>query len=164
MELTRDDGRVPGRRADTGEGHAMTLTDTVRRPAAPAGRDGFGALLHAEWTKFRTVRWLVGIVVAILVTLAFGIVTAAGSHTTAGSADSGGKVRSRTAADVPTGPAGGPVTDGYFLLHRTLTGDGTITARITSMTGGVGTRSTRRLRRWAPTPCQVRSIPGPRPA
>ena len=31
------------------------------RSAQPIGRDGFAQLLHAEWTKLRTVRgWLIG--------------------------------------------------------------------------------------------------------
>jgi ABC transporter len=38
-------------------GHAMTSpTITPQRASGPAGQDGFGHLVRAEWTKFRTVR------------------------------------------------------------------------------------------------------------
>jgi hypothetical protein len=45
------------------------------RPAGggPAARGGFGQVLRAEWTKFRTVRGLViGVIVAPLVTAGLG--------------------------------------------------------------------------------------------
>ena len=41
------------------------MTAMTTRPAMPvrAERDGFGQLLHAEWTKFRTVRgWVIGMI------------------------------------------------------------------------------------------------------
>ena len=34
----------------------MSAEATPYRSPRPAGRDGFLQLLHAEWTKFRTVR------------------------------------------------------------------------------------------------------------
>jgi ABC-type transport system involved in multi-copper enzyme maturation permease subunit len=115
----------------------MTLLDTstgTYTPAVPPGRAGFGALLHAEWTKFRTVRaWLVGVTAAVLATVALGLVAAEGSHTVA----VGSNGQRTMPPPVPVGPGGEPVVDGYFLLHRTLSGDGTITARITSVTGEV---------------------------
>ena len=44
---------------------------------APAGRDSFAHLLHAEWTKFRTVRgWVIAVIVAVLVTVLLGLFTA----------------------------------------------------------------------------------------
>jgi hypothetical protein len=49
---------------------------TVRpyRSSAPAGRADFAQLLHAEWTKFRTVRgWVIGMIVAALVIVGFGL-------------------------------------------------------------------------------------------
>jgi hypothetical protein len=46
---------------------------TLYRSQAPAGRAGFARLVHAEWTKFRTVRgWVVGMIVAGL--LVVGVV------------------------------------------------------------------------------------------
>ena len=37
-------------------------------------------LLHAEWTKFRTVRgWVIGMIVAVLVTAGLGLLFAAAS-------------------------------------------------------------------------------------
>jgi hypothetical protein len=42
------------------------MTAMLTRPgdAVRAERDSFGQLLHAEWTKFRTVRgWVIGMIV-----------------------------------------------------------------------------------------------------
>lgn len=109
------------------------MTGVVYRSAVPAGRHGFGALLRAEWTKFRTVRaWVAGLAVAVLVTIALGVLAASGSHTSAA-----GPNGPTTPPPVPVGPGGEAVVDGYPLLHRTLDGDGSITARLTGMTGAV---------------------------
>ena len=66
LELTRD--AVEYRAAGRGGGGAMSASVTTRaRPSGrgPAGRAGFGPLLRAEWTKFRTVRgWVIGMIVA----------------------------------------------------------------------------------------------------
>ena len=56
-----------------------TPTITPYRSGLPAGRDGFAQLLRAEWTKFRTVRgWVIGMVVAALVTVVLGLLIAGG--------------------------------------------------------------------------------------
>lgn len=115
-----------------------------------SGRDGFGQLLRAEWTKFRTVRgWVVGTVVAVLLMLLFAFLTAAGNHTQhvgggpggpgggdGSSVDDGSThaTSSLGAHQVPIGPDGNAVNDGFFFVHQTLSGDGTVTARLTSLT------------------------------
>jgi len=114
----------------------MTVMTPPYRSELSAGRDGFGQLLHAEWTKFRTVRgWVIGMIVAVLLTAGLGLLTAGGSQTSCqtqgGPAQSGG-------ACMPAftlGPGGEPVTDSFYFVHQPLTGDGSITARVTSMTG-----------------------------
>ena len=56
-------------------------TITPYRPGRQAGRDGFAQLLRAEWTKFRTVRgWVIGTVVAVLVTAGLGLFAAGGQQ------------------------------------------------------------------------------------
>ena len=65
-------GGIPGRRRHRGHG-AMTAITPYRSTAREA-RDGFGQLLHAEWTKFRTVRgWVVGMIVAVLIAAGIGL-------------------------------------------------------------------------------------------
>ncbi|MEV0148862.1 MULTISPECIES: hypothetical protein [unclassified Nonomuraea] len=92
---------------------------------------GFGRLVLAEWTKFRTVRgWVAGMAAAALVTVLLGLMTATGSHTSCGGPDD-------ACPASPVGPGGEAVTDHFFFAHRTITGDGSVTARITSMTGQV---------------------------
>jgi len=132
----------------------VTGTATVPRatsgePAPPAPRRGFGRLLHAEWTKLRTVRgWVVALGAAALVTVLLGWVSAAGSQVTCsggpeGPGDGGGRRDAggvRTGRDCappppPVGPEGTAVTDDFFFVHRPLAGDGSITVRVTSLEG-----------------------------
>jgi ABC-type transport system involved in multi-copper enzyme maturation permease subunit len=102
-----------------------------------AGRDGFAQLLHAEWTKFRSVRaWLIGVLVAALMLVLFSFLVAQGSHSATCTSDNGGNTQVCTGAPaLPLGPGGEAVTDSYYFVNQTLTGDGTITARVTSLTG-----------------------------
>ena len=114
----------------------MTETTTAYRSTMRTERDGFGQLLHSEWTKFRTVRgWVIATVVAALVTVLFGLLTAAGSHTSC----SNGPVEIDCPA-IPVGPGGEAVKDSFYFVHQPLAGDGSITVRVTSLTGGVVAR------------------------
>jgi hypothetical protein len=117
----------------------MTATVTEHRSTVPAGRDGFGSMLRAEWTKFYTVRaWVIGVLAAVLVTIGLCAIAAAGVHTEVRGPN--GPITGAAAParpPLPAGPGGEAVLDGYVLVHQTLDGDGSITARITSMTGEV---------------------------
>ncbi|NUO96451.1 MAG: ABC transporter permease subunit [Nonomuraea sp.] len=96
-------------------------------------------LVRAEWTKFRTVRgWVLGMALATLVTVALGLLSASGSHASCGMDE----VETACPA-TPVGPGGEAVNDDFFFLHRSLTGDGSITARLTSMTGRIRLPDTR---------------------
>ncbi len=89
----------------------------------------FLRLLHSEWTKFRTVRgWLVAVVVAGVALIGIGLLSAAGSRVVA-AGPNGGPRR------ILTGPAGEAVQDDFTFRHRTLTGDGTLTAQVTGFSG-----------------------------
>jgi ABC-type transport system involved in multi-copper enzyme maturation permease subunit len=113
----------------------MTVMTPYRSPVS-AGRDGFAQLLHAEWTKFRTVRgWIIGLVAGLVVMAGLGLFTAAGAQSSCQA--QGGPSRSGAACMQPfaLGPAGEPVTDSFYFVHQPLTGDGSITVAITSMTG-----------------------------
>ena len=114
-----------------------TNTNTV--PPAPyrsqvePGRDGFPQLVRSEWTKLRTVRgWMVGMAIAGLITMLFGVLGPLGS----GSACHSSNPNGCGAPPAPTlGPGGEPVTDGLSFVHKGVSGDGAITARLDSMTG-----------------------------
>ncbi|WP_037365047.1 ABC transporter permease subunit [Nakamurella lactea] len=108
------------------------MLDAPFRSAAPAGRAGFGALLKSEWTKFRTVRgWLVALLVAGLVTFAVGALSATGSKRECAGPDG-----QPCAVHIPpVGPNGQSVTDRFTFVHQDLPGDGTVTARVSSLTG-----------------------------
>jgi ABC-type transport system involved in multi-copper enzyme maturation permease subunit len=85
--------------------------------------------IHAEWTKYWTVRgWVIGMLVAILVTIGAGLL----GHTSC----SGG-------CSLPLGPGGEAVNDAFYFVHQPLAGNGSITARVTSLTGLVQSGSGR---------------------
>jgi ABC-type transport system involved in multi-copper enzyme maturation permease subunit len=98
------------------------------RPLAGRDRAGFARLLRAEFTKFRTVRgWMIALCAAAVV---FVLVSAFSAF------------ESRYAEPaVPTGPGGEAVSDTYMLVHQALAGDGTLTARVTSLSGDYATPS-----------------------
>jgi ABC-type transport system involved in multi-copper enzyme maturation permease subunit len=110
------------------------MTVTQYRSAAPAGSDGFAQLVRAEWTKFRTVRgWMAGLILAGLLTVGVGLL----SHGECGSqaGPSAPVVTGGPACSDPLGPGGEAVTDGFYFVHRSLGLDGSITVRVTSLTG-----------------------------
>lgn len=112
----------------------MTDTITPYRSSLPAGRDGFAQLLRAEWTKFRTVRsWVIGTVVAALIMVLLGLLTAAGSHSSYNNGPGTPDIIGHPY--VPIGPGGEAVTDNFYFVHKGLTGDGSITVRVGPLAG-----------------------------
>jgi ABC-type transport system involved in multi-copper enzyme maturation permease subunit len=104
----------------------MTATISPYRPPQQAGRDGFTQLLHAEWTKFRTLRgWVIAVLIAALLIDVVGLLVPRGND----------HCSTACQASVPTGPGGEAVNDSYYLAARPLAGDGSITVRVTSLTG-----------------------------
>ena len=117
-----------------------TQAISVPRPEAGFGAGsrggGFGSLLRAEWIKFRSVRgWVVGMILAALLTIFLGVFAAANANI--GCQINGGPPKSGKAClpYIPHGPGGGIVTDSFSFARQPLTGNGTITARVTSLTG-----------------------------
>jgi len=88
--------------------------------------DRFADLLHAEWTKFRTVRgWVIAVFFAAAAIVAFALAPSQqGSCNVA-------------ACTVPVGPGGEQVSDSFYFVHKPLTGNGGITVRVTSLTGRI---------------------------
>jgi ABC-type transport system involved in multi-copper enzyme maturation permease subunit len=105
------------------------VTALDERPVTVApGRDGFAQLLHAEWTKLRSVRgWVIGVSLSAVLLVLFGMLSASGSTSSCGE---------RTCdTTVPEGPSGIAVVDSFYFAHQTLDGDGSITVRVASLTG-----------------------------
>jgi hypothetical protein len=96
--------------------------DDLRHHQAGRYRAGFTRLLRAQFTKFRTARgWMITLCAAGVV---FVLVSAFSAF------------ESRYAEpSVPTGPGGEAVSDTYMLVHQALASDGTLTARVTSLSG-----------------------------
>jgi ABC-type transport system involved in multi-copper enzyme maturation permease subunit len=117
-------------------------TITPYRSTARNARDGFGPLLHAEWTKFRTVRgWVIGMILAVLVTGGLGVLigkSTVPSCSAQNSSGQSGPVQHGAACGAPAyplGPGGEPVQDQFYFVRQPLAGNGSITVRVTSLTG-----------------------------
>jgi len=102
-------------------------------------RDSFAQTLRAEWTKFRTVRgWLVALAVAALVMVLVGLLSAAGSHRQVHAVTPPGEApRPVVQPTIPTGPGGEAVNDAFEFVHQSLTGDGTVTVRVSELAGAI---------------------------
>lgn len=93
------------------------------RTGPPIGRDSSSFLrsLHAEWTKFRTVRgWVIGMVAAALMVVLVALLAGFSSD-------------QRGEPAVPVGPGGEPVTDSFYFVHRPLTENGGITVAVSAL-------------------------------
>jgi ABC-type transport system involved in multi-copper enzyme maturation permease subunit len=102
----------------------LTADSAALRPLA----SGFLELLRAEWTKFRTVPgWVLGMALAAVAIVGLGL-----GPSRQGSC---GKQGPDSGCALPVGPGGEEVTDNFFFVHQPLAGDGSITVRVTSLTG-----------------------------
>src|ERR1035441_9030338 len=111
------------------------MTAMLTRPgdAVRAERDSFGQLLHAEWTKFRTVRgWVIGMIVGGLLIIVVNLIPGGqcGGMQANGQPGPGGPGCALT-----LGPAGQAVTDSFYFVHQPMGPTGSITVRVTSLTG-----------------------------
>ena len=99
--------------------------------------------LHAERTKFRSVRgWVLAVLGAAVVTAALGPLNLSTQH-----APRGG-----SGPDLVRGPDGQAVNDSFYFVRRHLDGDGAITARITDLSGITVTgpdRVSHQIQGWA---------------
>ncbi len=118
----------------------MTMIAPYRSPAAP-GKDGFTQSLRAELTKFRTVRgWIIGALVGVLAMAGVGLLASAGGQSTCQSASGNSNGQGNTSGNCvghsfALGPGGEPVSDSFYFVRQPLAGDGSITVRVTSLTG-----------------------------
>lgn len=116
----------------------MTAIAPYRPPSAP-GKAGFAQALRAEWTKFRTVRgWLIGALVGILLMIGVGVLGAEGGGSSCqavGAQGQGSGGSCGTGISFTLGPGGEPVSDSFYFVRQPLSGDGTVTVRLTSLTG-----------------------------
>ena len=79
-------------------------------------------VLRAEWTKLWTVRrWAVGLIAAALLSVLFGLLAANGTED-----------NTNQRPGLIIGPQGLVVQDSFRFVHRPLTGDGSIVARVAS--------------------------------
>jgi len=104
----------------------MTAGTVVAAPRPRVRGGGFGSLLRAEWTKFRSVRgWVIAMVVLVIVTAGFLLIGS--DQCSVGN----------SACTVPLGPGGEAVDDSYYLVRQPLDGNGSLTVRVTSLTGQI---------------------------
>jgi ABC-type transport system involved in multi-copper enzyme maturation permease subunit len=90
-------------------------------------------VIGAEWVKFRTVRgWVLAAVVAAVAIVGLGIAGISGNQGSGGGQAASSCYENSCAQ--PLGPGGEPVSDSFYFVHQALTGNGSITARVTSLT------------------------------
>jgi len=92
------------------------------------------ALLRREWTAFRTPRRLLAVATAAVVTVLLGLLACLASTTACDSGTPDRPVQG-TCPPEPTTPDGLVVRDTFTVAHRALGEQGSITARLTGMTG-----------------------------
>jgi ABC-type transport system involved in multi-copper enzyme maturation permease subunit len=114
-----------------------TRAISVPRPEAGLGdgpRGGFGGVLRAEWTKFHSVRgWVIGMILAALLMIFLGVFAAANGFSSCGVPGGPQETGKACLPYVPYGPGGEVVTDSFSFVHQPLTGNGSITARVTAL-------------------------------
>ncbi len=114
----------------------MTAASLRASVAPPRGGRGFPDAVRAEWTKFRTVRgWVIGLMLAAGLLVLFAYLTANGQHSGICTGQAGAQQCGAGHPHVPVGPDGEAVADSYYLVGRQLSGNGTITARVMSLSG-----------------------------
>ena len=114
----------------------MTTMQAPPRHSAGTEPDSFASTLRAEWTKFRTVRgWVIGMIVAAILTVFLGLFAAGSSNISCGSPGAPAKSGKACLPYIPHGPGGEVVTDSFNFAHQPLTGNGSITVRVTSFRG-----------------------------
>ena len=108
-----------------------------RRSDGSASRAGFGQLARSEWVKFVSVRgWVAGMIVAGLLTLLVGVFLAGNGTIGCQSGPNAPALTGKACLPpVPIGPGGEAVTDAFYFVRQPLAGNGTITVRVTSLTG-----------------------------
>ncbi|MEU0884244.1 hypothetical protein ABZ345_37110 [Lentzea sp. NPDC005914] len=84
-------------------------------------------LLRREWTAFRRPGRLISLAAAALTVIALGLLLAAGTRSSCDGA----------CLAVPTAADGSVVSDTFWFRHQDLGREGSITARMTSMTGTI---------------------------
>ena len=111
----------------------MSATRAPSRATTKPEGSSFPSAIWAEWVKFRTVRgWLIALFVAAVLCVAFTFLVANGNNE--GSCTPNG-VCTAGHPFVPTGPGGEAVADSYQFVSQPLTGNGTLTAQVASLTG-----------------------------
>jgi hypothetical protein len=98
----------------------------VRAPAADRA-ERFGDLVRAEWTKFRTMTgWVAGALLVVVTTVFFSLAFGGGAPSCP---------KTGRCPTMPIGPDREAVADTFYFVHRTLAGDGTVTAEVLSLSG-----------------------------
>jgi hypothetical protein len=90
-----------------------------------------------EDSQLRTVRgWVIGMVVAAILTVFAGLFAAGNATTNCSNSPNGPTLTGKACLPcIPHGPGGEVVTDSFNFAHQPLTGNGTITVRVISLTG-----------------------------
>jgi ABC-type transport system involved in multi-copper enzyme maturation permease subunit len=120
---------------------------TPYRPPEQVRRDAFTHVLHAEWTKFRTMRgWVIAMIIGAILIAVIGVLLPRGDNSC------GPQSGAACLTQVPTGPGGEAVNDSYYLAAQPLAGAGSITVQVTSLTGLISAANGGRVGPDSPPP------------
>jgi ABC-type transport system involved in multi-copper enzyme maturation permease subunit len=102
-----------------------------------ARQKSFGQLLRAEWTKFRSVRgWVIGMFVAVVLSVLVGVFAAGNASIGCSNGPAQPQLSGKACLPyIPIGPGGEAVSDSFYFVRQPMTGNGSITVRLTSLTG-----------------------------
>jgi len=111
----------------------VTLITPYTSQAAPARTPGFRSLLLAEWTKLRTVRgFMIALLLAVVLPVGFALLGHSHCAVTVGNS---GSTQTFACPNAPDGPDGTAVTDAFYFVHEALPANGSITAKVTGLSG-----------------------------
>jgi ABC-type transport system involved in multi-copper enzyme maturation permease subunit len=115
---------------------AGSITRAARAARTANTGTGFGRLLRAEWVKFRSVRgWVIGMIVAGVLAVLMGVFAAGNASIGCGSPNGAQQTGRACLPYVPLGPGGEAVSDSLYLVSQPLAGNGSMTVRVSSLTG-----------------------------
>ncbi len=79
--------------------------------------------------------WVIGMIVAAMLTVFVGVFASGNASIGCGQVRRAAADRESLPALHPDGPGGEAVTDSFYFVHQPLAGNGSITVRVTGLTG-----------------------------
>ena len=80
--------------------------------------------------------WVIGMIVAAILAVLIGVFAGSNASIGCSNGQGGPQLTGKACLPyIPIGPGGEAVSDSFYFVHQPLAGDGSITVRVTSLTG-----------------------------